>query len=42
MAALALVPLIAIAWADGSIDDKERVAVFAGPGGGRVTGRCQS
>jgi hypothetical protein len=29
VAALALVPLIAIAWADGSIDDKERAAVFA-------------
>ena len=27
--ALALVPLIAIAWADGSIDDKERATVFA-------------
>ena len=29
VATLALVPLIAIAWADGSIDDKERAAVFA-------------
>ena len=29
VAALALVPLIAIAWSDGSIDDKERAAVFA-------------
>ena len=29
VAALALVPLVAIAWADGSIDDKERAAVFA-------------
>jgi hypothetical protein len=28
VAALALIPLIAIAWSDGSIDDKERVAVF--------------
>lgn len=29
VAALALVPLIAIAWSDGSIDDKERAAVLA-------------
>lgn len=29
VAALALVPLIAIAWADGSLDDKERAAMFA-------------
>jgi len=28
-AALSLVPLIAVAWADGSIDDQERAAVFA-------------
>jgi hypothetical protein len=28
VAALALVPLIAIAWADGSLDDKERAAMF--------------
>ena len=31
VAALALVPLIAIAWADGSIDDKERAAVLLRP-----------
>jgi hypothetical protein len=31
VAALALVPLIAIAWSDGSIDDKKRAAVFARP-----------
>ena len=29
VAALALVPLIAIAWSDGSIDDEERATVFA-------------
>jgi hypothetical protein len=29
LAALALVPLVAVAWADGAIDDKERAAVFA-------------
>lgn len=29
LAALALVPLIAVAWADGGIDEKERSAVFS-------------
>lgn len=29
LAALSLVPLVAVAWADGSIDDKERSAVFS-------------
>lgn len=29
LAALSLVPLVAIAWADGSIDDKERMAALA-------------
>ena len=29
LAALALVPLVAVAWADGGIDDKERSAVLA-------------
>ena len=29
VAALSLVPLVAIAWADGAIDDKERATVFA-------------
>jgi tellurite resistance protein len=29
LAALALVPLVAVAWADGTIDDKERGTVFA-------------
>ncbi len=29
VAALALVPLISIAWSDGSLDDKERAAMFA-------------
>ncbi len=29
LAALALVPLVAVAWADGSIDDKERAAAFS-------------
>lgn len=29
LAALSLVPLVAVAWADGTIDDKERGAVFA-------------
>jgi uncharacterized membrane protein YebE (DUF533 family) len=35
----ALVPLTAIAWSDGSIDDKERAAVFAKAL--RASGRCQ-
>lgn len=30
LAALALVPLVTVAWADGSIDDREREAVLAG------------
>jgi hypothetical protein len=29
LAALSLVPLVAVAWADGSIDDKERTVAFA-------------
>jgi hypothetical protein len=29
LAALSLIPLVAVAWADGSIDDKERAAVFS-------------
>jgi tellurite resistance protein len=29
LAALSLIPLVAVAWADGSIDDKERNAVFS-------------
>lgn len=29
LAALSLVPLVAVAWADGSVDDKERNAAFA-------------
>jgi hypothetical protein len=30
IAAVSLVPLVAVAWADGEIDDKERAAVLAG------------
>lgn len=30
LAALSLVPLVAVAWADGSIDDKEREAILSG------------
>lgn len=30
LAALSLVPLVVVAWADGGIDDKERAAVLAG------------
>jgi hypothetical protein len=29
LAALSLIPLVAVAWADGTIDDKERAAVFS-------------
>jgi hypothetical protein len=44
VAALALVPLVAVAWADGAIDDKERAAVLAaaaeaGVGGEEAGGR---
>ena len=42
LAALSLIPLVAVAWADGSIDDKERAGVFsraaeAGVGKGDVS-----
>lgn len=30
LAALSLVPLVAVAWADGSLDDRERAAVLSG------------
>jgi hypothetical protein len=30
MAALSLVPLVAVAWADGGLDDKERIAILSG------------
>ena len=36
VAALALVPLIAIAWSDGNIDDKERAAMLARADSGHV------
>jgi len=29
LAALSLIPLVAVAWADGSIDDKQRASVFS-------------
>ena len=29
LAALSLIPLVVVAWADGSIDDKERAGVFS-------------